>query len=469
MSLTASERFAEAAGPIVVKEVRQGLRGRVFTIFFSTLLVVCFGVALVAFADAAEAGGSTSGQSTFGAFLTALGGVCFFVIPFAAFRSMLREMEDETWVLLSLTGLGPRSITRGKWASAMSQAMLFGSACAPFVLFTYFLNGVSLVQIVECLSLAVTWTALLTAVGVALATQPRTRLGRAIIHFVVLGVLGAGAVVGIVLAWQFSRHAASGDAGRNAVIGGLLFQSLLTWLVLEGAAASLALPTEPASREPRFALIVVSLGALVFGAAVFIAEHGRRNDAAAGQVIVMAFLTVAMFACLSEADGWPARVPVRGFLSKPGALRSATLIVGLMTLSTVMWLGLVAVNRDASERSLRGILAAYMYPLLYGSLAVLLGRLTPLRNMSEPGATRAGFVIAVGAGMVLSMVSGLLFDNRADSQAFNALNPVFGLANFLGRDYGAALDGAIVLLFAVTLLFTFLASVVLWNRDQERR
>ena len=78
--------------------------------------------------DEIEAG-IAFGKDFFGGYLTALGAVTFFVIPFVAFRSMLRELEDETWVLLTLTGLGSISIVRGKWVSAMSQALLFGSAC----------------------------------------------------------------------------------------------------------------------------------------------------------------------------------------------------------------------------------------------------------------------------------------------------------------------------------------------------
>ena len=47
---TLSERFVESVGPIVVKEVRQGLRAKVFALFFGSLLVVCLSMALVAVA-----------------------------------------------------------------------------------------------------------------------------------------------------------------------------------------------------------------------------------------------------------------------------------------------------------------------------------------------------------------------------------------------------------------------------------
>ena len=174
VSITLGERFVESVGPIVVKEVRQGLRAKVFAIFFGSLLVVCLSMALVAVAQATESAGIAFGKDFFGGYLTALGAVTFFVIPFVAFRSMVRELEDETWVLLTLTGLGSISIVRGKWVSAMSQALLFGSACAPFVLFCYFLNGIDILQIVAALVLAAGWSAFLTSVGKALQPAAST-------------------------------------------------------------------------------------------------------------------------------------------------------------------------------------------------------------------------------------------------------------------------------------------------------
>ena len=55
-SLGFAERLVETVGPIVVKEVRQGLRARVFAIFFGTLLVACLSMALIALADRKSVG-----------------------------------------------------------------------------------------------------------------------------------------------------------------------------------------------------------------------------------------------------------------------------------------------------------------------------------------------------------------------------------------------------------------------------
>lgn len=469
---TVAERLVESVGPIVVKEVRQGLRAKVFAIFFGTLLVVCLCMALVAVAQATDSAGVAFGKDFFGGYLTALGAVIFFVIPFVAFRSMVRELEDETWVLLTLTGLGSISIVRGKWVSAMSQSLLFGSACAPFVLFSYFLNGIDILQIVTALVLATGWSAFLTAVGIAVATQAHTKLGRTVAHFVVLGLLGMGTLAGITFSWVLAEQGnrlVTNDAFRNFTIALGLFPWGLTWLMQQSAAAGLALPSEPASRGPRIALAVVGLLGLAFGLVAFVLEGGRPKDAVGGQVVTCFFFTLAAAFCISEADGWPRQADGGGWL-KPGAVRSFWLAIGLLLLSTLMWAVLAAYGKggsSSSEKIVRGIAGAFGYPVLYLSLGVIVGRLSPLRRLGEPVATRVGFIVSVMLGVIGSLVLSLVLEGRPDGKGMNALNPTVGLVHFLDSS-SSRLDSALVMLGATSLLVLFLAAVVLHGRDEVR-
>ena len=462
------ERLVESVGPIVVKEVRQGLRAKVFAIFFGTLLVVCLSMALVAVAEAADSAGISHGQDFFGGYLTALGAVTFFVIPLVAFRSMLRELEDETWVLLTLTGLGAVSIVRGKWVSAMSQALLFGSACAPFVLFSYFLNGIDILQIVTGLLLSCGWSALLTAVGIAIATQAHSKLGRTVAHFVVLGLLGLGTVAGITFAWVLAGEGgrlATNDAFRNFALTVGLFSWGLTWLMLEGEAAGLALPSEPASRGPRVAFTIIGLLALLHGLVLFVLEKGRATDAMGGQVVTSFFLTIAAAFCISERDGWPRQAASGGWL-KPGALRSYGLGLGMLFASGALWLFLYS-RQHGSEKAFRAIIAAFAYPALYLSLAVVFGRLSPLQRFGEPVATRVAFLGAVAIGVGASLGLSIAVEGRADGKLVNALNPIVGMVNFVDRS-NSQLDAALVLLGGAALLAVFLATLVLVGRDKVR-
>ena len=90
-ALAVTERLAEAAGPIVVKEIRQGLRARVFAIFFGLLLLACVVIALIAAAQYDAHSSTDLGPAVFRFFLSALAVVEFFVIPYTAFRAMARN------------------------------------------------------------------------------------------------------------------------------------------------------------------------------------------------------------------------------------------------------------------------------------------------------------------------------------------------------------------------------------------
>lgn len=476
MTVAPAERLADWVGPIVVKEVRQGLRGRVFSIFFGVLLAACFTLALIAVADNWKGSGAAEGREYFGAYLTALAGVCFFVIPFVAYRSMVRELEDETWVLLALTGLGGRSVVRGKWVSAMSQAGLFASACAPFVLFSYFLNGVDLVQIAIALVLATAWCAFLVALALALATQAHTRLWRGVTQFLTLGLLLAGTVLGVVFAWFLAMEGGRRSSQDElwAVFAVLtVLSSGTAVLLLEAGAASLALPSEAASARPRQVLSAVVVGMLAVAAGVFFALDGDDDAAAVGQALSVLYLVVVGVFAVSERDGWSRHAVREPRWLEPGAWRSAQLLGALLALSTVTWLALFWTDarphlNSGETRRLFVILAAPAYAALYLSLGVLLGRFGPLRRaVGESVGTRVGFLLALAVSFVVSPLFSLLVTGRPEKGLPNALNPLFGL---VGVVEGRTGERELTLLIAcgAALVASVVAATVLRRRHQER-
>lgn len=465
-----SERLQDAVGPLVVKEVRQGLRGRVFGIFFGLLLLACLVMALLAAAEVADSAGSELGRDFLGAYLVAMGVVCYFVIPYTAFRSMVREREDETWVLLALTGLGARSIVRGKFASAMSQALLYASACGPFVVFSYYLNGVDLVQVGLALGLAAVWSAFLVAVAVALGTLAETRLGRAVAHFVVLGLL----LLGTGLAFAMSVNLAQDGSSLLREDDFLAFCGALTLIaggavpaLLEAGAANLALPSENAAKGPRLA--VTAYLAAGWAAALLGSWAGKpsHDGAALGSVASSLVLVVVGLFAVSEEDGWPRATAKAGWL-KPGALRSSVLALVLLVLSTGVWLFLHERAGGGSDQRLYGLLAAPLYPVCYLAAAAFLGRVTPLKRFGTGVGVRAAFAIVVALGMVLPPVLALLAGSRTDDEGANHLNPFFGLINFFERNDRSESRAGLVLLAAVTALFLVLGWVALASQDKER-
>ena len=94
---------SERVNPIVLNEVRRGLRTKVFSVAFVILLVACTVTSLIAF-GVYEPGSGSVGQSAFIALFGGLSVVSFFMLPYSAYRSLSREREEKTWPLLVLTG-----------------------------------------------------------------------------------------------------------------------------------------------------------------------------------------------------------------------------------------------------------------------------------------------------------------------------------------------------------------------------
>jgi hypothetical protein len=473
-----SERLVDAVGPIVVKEVRQGLRAKVFAICFGLLLFACLVVALIA-AEIEGREGETMGPKYLTLFSCGLGLVCFFVIPYTAYRSMAREREDETWVLLVLTGLSSRRIVRGKVASALSQAVLYSSAGAPFMLFSYFLNGVDLPTLGLVVLFASCWAIFLTSLAVALGTEGRSRIGRSLIHFLVLALLVAATVGGMAFGVNLAEKGSRWFAESGFQIFILFYVALtmsVSLLLVEGAAAGLSLATESSVGAVRAVLLmqhVVGIAATYLGMSLY--PGARAGTATIGSLTTSLLLVAAGFFFVSEADGFPRANRGGGSWLTAGGLRGWRLIMLMLAADTIAW---AALHRLASHgtyygfnwdhHELAAMFAAPLYVGFYLSLAVVVGRLSSLRRLGEPLATRIAFFGAVLAAAVLSPVVAVISGKKAANVDYNHLNPIFGLVNFLDRADKDASQAGLMMLLIGFLLMAPTAWLVLRRLDKVR-
>ncbi|WP_326522503.1 ABC transporter permease [Archangium lipolyticum] len=440
------ERLGDRLNPLVVKEVRQGLRSRVFWVSFGLMLLACFVISLVAYANALDDGLSTLGKGVFFAFFFCLGLVHFFIIPYGAYRSLAREREDETWVLLVLTGLGPRRILRGKVASYLVQAALYASAVGPFLLFSYYLNGIALPTILLILALGGSWLVFLTVVAVCAATLAEGRLGRAFLHFLLLGVLLMALAYGLTSAFVLGEQGYRFLTREKDLLAfaGFFLWGMLTygWLLFETAAARLSLPTENYSRGPRLALTLQMLlsGCILGG--LWLARDPQASMASVASILGSLNLAVVGIFVATDMDG-QARALREGtrpwsFL-RPGALRGFRLVVLLLLFWTALCAALFLVSQqmfgDRTDAYFLQVLAAPAYALLFLSLPLLVGRLPRSDRLASPAVVRVLFFSLVGlAGTVPPLLS-VLLEQRVDDPLLNLLNPFVGLANFGDYDY----------------------------------
>ncbi|WP_223638465.1 ABC transporter permease [Corallococcus sp. EGB] len=475
------EQWGDRLNPLVVKEVRQGLRTRVFWVSFGLLLAACLVLSLIAFANTHDSAYTREGSQYFFSFFICLALVLFGVIPFNAYRSLAREREDETWSLLLLTGLGPRRILLGKVASFLVQAVLYASAVGPFLLFSYFLNGISLPTILMVLLYGATWMVFLTLVSVCAATLADSRMGRAAVRLLLVGALLLSLFQTLTLAFVVTQERGSGFSFDREFFCGLaaLLWVLVSngWLVFEVAVSRLSLVTEDYTRHPRRALVAQVVVTFV-GMTAMWWFLDRKDDIPTG----MGFLggLHLIFASLfmgTDVDGQarPLRAGTRVWsLLKPGALRGFRLSVLLLLgwaagCSALVW---ASQGPTGGARLMMSIGALALYGVLYLSVALLLGRLPGSGRFASPVSVRLLYILAgvVGAGVPPLLAAFLGLEGR--DELLNLLNPVLGTLNFGRYDYsgsgGLKMTPELLLCVAlVALLAAFAADRVL--ADRERR
>lgn len=472
------QRLGDGLNPLVVKEVRQGLRTRVFWVCFVLMLAACLLLSFAAYVNAREGGFSAYGKGYFLAYYMCLGLVHFFVIPYSAYRSLAREREEETWVLLVLTGLGPRRILRGKVLSFLVQAALYASAVGPFLLFSYYLNGISLPSILLVLLLGGAWLAFLTVMGVCAATLADGRMGRAFVHFLVLGALAMALFQGFLGAFGITeegeRWLRDEDflAGLGAGAWGLLGHG---WLFFEAAASRLSLPTEDYTRGPRRALAIHLVLSSVLVWALW-EMQGREQDVATfAAVLGCLHLVAAGLFVVSDVDGQARalRAGTRPWsLLRPGALRGHRFMLLLFAAWTLFCVVLARLSSDYSASRLHSsmMVAAAAYGVLFLSLALVVGRLPRSDRLASPVAVRVLFFVLVGLFSMLPPLVAQLLALKADDGLVNLFNPLVGTVNF-----GAtAVDGTsrmsaglLGFVGAVSLLTALAADRVLAERERR--
>jgi hypothetical protein len=176
--------------PILVKETRQALKSFQFTLTFVLLLIACWivtvgGVAIIGprIFYAAEGGNLLMWYYAILAFPLAV------VVPYAAFRSLAAEREDNTYDLLSITTLRSRQIISGKLGSAMVQMGVYFSAITPCIAFTYLLRGIDLPTIAVLLAYLFFWSLGLSMLGILFATLTRRRFTHVFVSVALVGGL----------------------------------------------------------------------------------------------------------------------------------------------------------------------------------------------------------------------------------------------------------------------------------------
>jgi hypothetical protein len=160
--------FAQWLSPMLVKELRQGMRSRVFVISFLLLQVAMLFVVLIGLASAKS---QDSATITSGIFWFLISVPLLLVMPIAGLGAIASERKANSLELIFLTRLTPRRIITGKWLALVAQTVLLVCAVLPYAVLRYFTGGIELGTEFGTLAGLLISSALLSAITVGLSPQ----------------------------------------------------------------------------------------------------------------------------------------------------------------------------------------------------------------------------------------------------------------------------------------------------------
>ena len=172
--------FSDRLSPMVVKELRHGLRARMFTsILMGThvLLIVLMSGALL----------GVPPEMVHGMFWGGAALAFMLFMPMRGANSLAAETKDGTLDMLILTSISSTRIVRGKWAALMSQNLLLATSLLPYMVARYQFGGVEIVGEAVALLCLLLGSALVTAAIVAFSSQS-SRVLRVFLGLAILAV-----------------------------------------------------------------------------------------------------------------------------------------------------------------------------------------------------------------------------------------------------------------------------------------
>ncbi|MFN8392116.1 MAG: hypothetical protein U0136_17625 [Bdellovibrionota bacterium] len=254
-------KLNDLINPVMVKELRQDLRGRVFVgLFlwsqFFLASAVCIDIALT---DALNS------QSKFfvGTMWFILLGSLFIIFPGRAWNSFQRERKAESLELILLTNLSSLRLIYGKWLSIAAQCALVVTALLPYMVLQYFVNRTDIVDLLGTVFITCSTTAVVLAAGVCNSAMTRGKGASSI--FGVIGILillwmGSGLLFGGILSSRgLARSLGVAPTISDAVLVLIYGPAIIFQLLLIGASHIAAVHENYAGAKRLMALLVLAL------------------------------------------------------------------------------------------------------------------------------------------------------------------------------------------------------------------
>lgn len=291
---SALDEFSDRISPMLVKELRQGLRAKTFVIVFLALQAL-LAVVLLAAIGGSDAESSGQRVSTIIFFFFSL--AVLIVQPLRGIGALHNEIKGNTIDLMVLTRLGAWRIVLGKWVSIVSQSALLLTAIAPYLILRYFFGRMNLFAELNLLLLIFLGSALFTALTVGLSAI-NSILIRGLLPLAAAIFLGGGI---FEIAFESRREftnliefCALQEKGTGwALLAGLVAAGYFGWWALALGASMIAPMAENHSSMRRLITLVV------VGVFAIIASIGNFPREVLGPILLL-FCAPAMAIALTE-------------------------------------------------------------------------------------------------------------------------------------------------------------------------
>jgi hypothetical protein len=431
--VTLAERLDLWLNPILVKELRQAVRGR-FAVSILVLALIAQVLAvgiLLLVENLTGSNASIAGREAFMTLIVIVVTPCIFFIPIYAGFRMASERNDSNVDLLFITTIRPRTIVAGKVASIFAVVALIFSSSLPFIAFAYALRGIDLLMIVLVFAGAMLVVLSVSILALFIAALPATKPFKLLIGLAALIMTLIFYIPSMAMVAQALTGGRSPFGGNTwalvATFAGLVLAVDVILLVL-----TTVMITPPAANRALPVRILLSvLWALTFLGALAVADDNKKIAPLVFWAVVQFVLaTLVMASAIGERESWGPRVartiPGTRFSRAVAFLFYSGGAGGTLWASLLFALTVVAFNVGAAlipavdgtrvERLTRDLLEAALCMIAY-ALSGLLIRRRAFRGRIPP---RATWAVATALLVIVAVIPPVLFLMRFnETQVFS--------------------------------------------------
>lgn len=484
--------LGDRLNPILVKETRQALKSRQFIITFTLVLALAwiwsiFGVAMIGPSIYFAA----HGLEMFLGYYTILAVPLLVVVPFGAFRSLASEREDGTYELLSITTLKPRQIVNGKLGSAVLQMLVYLSAIAPCLAFTYMLRGVDAPTIL----FVICWFFLASlgaaAIGLLVATLSHEKHWQIVLSVVFLFGLAILLWCGLMMGFVVLASSTPPFQEQSFwIVNAMLLTAYFGYFALCYCAASAQLTFASDNRATVLRMVMVAQQALLMGWFGWGLSQDDNPEMIAVYFILAAVHWSVMGIFINAESGelslrvkrqLPQSFLGRAFLTwfNPGPATGYMFVVANLLAALLVGAGFLFYNATFATATFRmsramifafGLLA-FSYVVLYLGLGRLM--IAVLRRFTQLSATAAVLIqvliVLAASGIPLS-IHMMTPELRDDYSLIEISNPFYSLAEVIDSNFFsfAVTSLLTVIPLAAAVVFLLNLPAIIWAVNQVR-